>query len=64
MSCNQCEMLSIQGIACHESGCPNAGKRWLEGAWVRFVECWVCGYELPEGELCCSDDSCATELLS
>lgn len=27
MKCDQCEMLSINGVACHETGCPNADKR-------------------------------------
>jgi lipoate synthase len=28
MKCNQCQMLSINGIACHETGCPNIKKVW------------------------------------
>ena len=27
MNCDQCEMLSINGHACHESGCPNRNAR-------------------------------------
>lgn len=23
MNCDQCEMLSINGVPCHETGCPN-----------------------------------------
>lgn len=26
--CNQCEMLSINGVPCHEGGCPNEHKVW------------------------------------
>jgi DNA-directed RNA polymerase subunit RPC12/RpoP len=26
MSCNQCQMVSVQGVATHEHGCPNAKK--------------------------------------
>jgi putative nucleotidyltransferase with HDIG domain len=26
--CNQCEMISINGVPCHESGCPNEHKVW------------------------------------
>jgi hypothetical protein len=26
MNCDQCEMLSINGMACHETGCPNARR--------------------------------------
>jgi len=25
--CSQCEALVINGIACHETGCPNSRKR-------------------------------------
>lgn len=30
-------MLSINGMACHEAGCPNSGKTWIpeRGEWVR-----------------------------
>lgn len=26
MTCDQCEMISIQGVPCHETGCPNAWR--------------------------------------
>ncbi len=26
ITCDQCQMLSINGIPCHETGCPNAWK--------------------------------------
>jgi len=26
--CNQCEMVSINGVPCHEAGCPNQHKVW------------------------------------
>jgi hypothetical protein len=26
--CNQCEMISINGLPCHETGCPNERKLW------------------------------------
>ena len=55
MSCNQCSMLAINGVNCHETGCPNAGKKWaaVEGEWVRYVKCPECGCEVREGEVCC-----------
>ena len=28
MHCDQCEMVSINGVACHEFGCPNRYKKW------------------------------------
>lgn len=54
MKCDQCEMLSINRVACHETGCPNSKKTWVEERqeWVLFIECFVCGYEVEEGETC------------
>jgi len=26
--CPDCEMLSINGVPCHETGCPNSRKQW------------------------------------
>jgi len=60
MKCDQCEMLSINGVTCHEIGCPNSKKTWVEERqeWVLFIECFVCGYEVEEGETCsCQEDS-------
>jgi hypothetical protein len=50
-------MLSINGVACHEHGCPNAKKTWVEerGEWVRFVACFVCGFDVELGESCGCD---------
>jgi len=36
MHCDQCQMLAINGIACHETGCPSA---WKE----EERECAECG---------------------
>lgn len=58
MKCNQCEMLSINGVACHEHGCPNANKVWRDGEWVREYECPECGQtylERSEANDCCND---------
>lgn len=52
MKCNQCEMLSINGVACHETGCPNMRKTWIDGEWIRFLECRECGCDVREGEAC------------
>lgn len=51
LNCDQCEMLSINGMACHETGCPNARKAWDHDlcAWVdtetsddeQDVEGWI-----------------------
>jgi len=52
MRCDSCEMLSINGIACHETGCPNSGKRYAFGVWIRVFECFECGFEVEEGTAC------------
>jgi len=36
--CSQCAALVINGIACHEIGCPNAFP----------YDCWQCGCELVQ----------------
>jgi hypothetical protein len=54
VKCDQCQMASINGIACHETGCVNAKKTWdaSRGDWVRYVECWHCGCEVEQGTEC------------
>lgn len=34
--CNQCMMLSINGVPCHETGCPDSNKVWSveENDWI------------------------------
>ena len=38
--CDSCQMLSINGVACHETGCPNMGARWdrANETWVRQLD--------------------------
>jgi hypothetical protein len=51
--CDQCEMLSINGLACHETGCPNQRKTWVpDRGWVRFSKCFECGCGVELGESC------------
>jgi hypothetical protein len=52
MNCDQCQMLSINGTACHETGCPNQSKRYAYGVWIRVFECFECGCEVEEGTAC------------
>jgi len=33
-SCNQCQALMINGVYCHETGCPNTHKFKVDGEWV------------------------------
>lgn len=37
-SCNQCKALMIQGVFCHETGCPNKGKTKVDGEWITEEE--------------------------
>ena len=53
--CDQCNMLSINGHACHEHGCPNSGKRFdpERDEWVAQRRCFVCGYARDADSACC-----------
>ena len=56
--CDQCNALIINGIFCHEHGCPNSRKTWIaeDGEWVKFFKCHDCGFDVREGEYCsCSE---------
>ena len=48
----------INGVFCHETGCPNSRKTWVEerGEWVRFVDCRNCGAEVEQGDTCRCDE--------
>lgn len=56
ISCDQCQMLSINGVACHETGCPNTNARWdVENqCWVKQRECFTCGCTIDADDPCCS----------
>jgi len=50
--CQSCEVVRINGVLCHEIGCPDAWQDYL-------VECAWCGSDfLPafKGQDCCSAD--------
>jgi hypothetical protein len=51
--CNSCEALTINGVYCHEIGCPDA---WQD----ETRECRWCGreFKLEEKHQTCCDDSC------
>lgn len=55
MKCNQCNAAIINGVFCHEIGCPNMGKRYNDESeeWVQVHVCSICGYEYEDGEICC-----------
>ncbi len=56
--CNQCDSFSVNGIYCHESGCPNEDKKYNHDteSWESVYTCFECGceYDNPEsaGECC------------
>ena len=56
--CDQCDSVTINGLYCHETGCPNARKRYDTDSelWVEVVTCPECGnvYD-PEEESCCCE---------
>lgn len=56
MQCDQCEMLTINGVACHETGCPNSGARWDSESemWVKQRVCFDCGCTVDADDPCCS----------
>ena len=52
MSCQSCEALMINGVYCHETGCPDSWKDYSR-------DCKNCGDGFkPEerGQMLCSDD--------
>ena len=58
ISCDQCQMLSINGIACHETGCPNMGARWNaeSGEWIKQRKCFDCGSTVDADSECCNGE--------
>src|SRR5258707_709145 len=49
-------MLSINGVPCHEHGCPNMGARWDSERqdWVKQRKCFECGMTVDKDDPCCS----------
>jgi hypothetical protein len=58
VSCRQCRMANINGLPCHESGCPTEDKRWdyIEGEWIAQYTCRECGQKVDIGTPCCQED--------
>jgi hypothetical protein len=56
MSCDQCQMLSINGVPCHETGCPNTNARWdaESGEWIKQRKCFECGCTVDADDPCCN----------
>ena len=56
MHCDSCQMVAINGVPCHETGCPNAGKVYRDGEWIKQHECPECGSKYDhalDASLCC-----------
>ncbi len=58
MRCDQCEAAMINGIFCHEHGCPNACKRYEPAGdvWITQRKCPECGYVVDYDVECCGSD--------
>lgn len=63
MRCDQCQLARIQGLVCHETGCPNSGKTWDADReqWIKYVDCFTCGYPVEVGESCNCSEPCEDE---
>jgi len=50
-------MLGINGVPCHETGCPNMGARWdaESGEWIKQRKCFECGCTVNADDPCCSE---------
>lgn len=55
MRCDQCEALCVNGVPCHETGCPRSHIDLRTGEPYE-VECRECGtaFVPADGEQCCS----------
>lgn len=58
ISCPYCEMLSINGVPCHETGCPNMGARWDADSedWIKQRQCFECGCTVDTDDPCCNGE--------
>lgn len=56
MRCSECSALMINGVFCHELGCPNRNAKYENGEWVHYYECRECGNDVQKGECCTCND--------
>ena len=54
--CDQCEAAMINGVFCHETGCPNEKSRWDsdEQTWIPTRVCFECGCLVDAADECCN----------
>ena len=58
MKCDQCDAAMINGVFCHETGCPNTRKRYDSetDTWKTVYICRECGGEYdPDNGPCCEE---------
>ena len=55
--CGQCELMRINGVVCHETGCPNTHARYdvNSGEWIKQRKCFDCGCMVDAEDPCCSE---------
>jgi hypothetical protein len=54
MRCDQCQASMINGVFCHETGCPNSRAWFIDGAWCKTRKCFDCGCTVLADDPCCS----------
>lgn len=57
INCDHCNAAMIQGVFCHESGCPNYCSRFdiESGRWIKQRRCFECGYDCDRDDPCCNE---------
>jgi hypothetical protein len=55
--CDQCTALMINGVLCHETGCPNTRARFDDDqdTWIKQRKCFDCGCTVDADDPCCSE---------
>ena len=56
--CNQCDSATINGVYCHETGCPNQHSRYDSETeeWIAQYTCFECGFKTDIGAVCCGGE--------
>ena len=56
--CDQCSALMINGLFCHETGCPNTKSRYDESTdtWIKQRKCFECGCTIDANTDCCNEE--------
>ena len=52
--------MRIQGLICHEIGCPYMGARYDKESkiWIKQRKCFDCGYTVDINDPCCRGEIC------